>query len=795
MEHRSKTPRPAAVGLVLAGMLLLLFAGVSRGNMTDSLRMRLKLDETSGTTASDASGYNHPGTLVNGPTWVGGRYSNAVQFDTVNDYIKVSDFNYQAGRGVFTLSFWFNVSGNAVTGATRAIFGHGAQGSRKSLCVYMKKDTLRTSLYDSLNAPGATALDVRGITTSNYANSQWHLYTLTANIGSVQVYLDTVQKAATTSYLSGTTTYNPPDTILFGKYLTGSYAYGGKLDDIRMYTRALSVADVKLLYTQGPPTVATGAAATPSTVTGNKTFLTVLGADDAGEANLTYKWATTGTPPAAVTFKMNGTNAAKNDTATFTKAGSYSLIDTIKDQGGNTVTSSVTVIVNQTLTTITVSPNPATVQTNGQQQFAASAVDQFGTTMSVTPTWSVSGGGTINSSGLFTAGATAGGPYTVTAASGGKSGTAQVTVTANIYQLTVNWSAGGSATPGGTTPVKKDSLVRIIGIPNTGWAFLNWTRTDGASQMTIADSSRCTTTVQLHSGNGTVVANFVNITYQLTVQSESNGSASPLGSFPIVRGAVDTLRATPNHGYLFKKWQVTDGMTIINPYDTFSTTTRVSLHAGFNVTIVAQFKPVPYLLTISADANGTVTPSGTDTAYYSVPFNITATPNANYQFDHWEVVSAVGTATFGDPNAAATTVTLMDGNASIKAFFMAEGYKYPKTCGRGDSMVVDGSVQVTAGNLIVTNGKIKIKSWSIQEPDYVFNKDYALPQLQDVEKYVKDNNHLPEVPSAGEMRKNGIDLTEMNLKLLKKVEELTIYTIEQNKRIEALERKIEEGTK
>ena len=77
-------------------MLLLLFAGVSRGNMTDSLRMRLKLDETSGTTASDASGYNHPGTLVNGPTWVGGRYSNAVQFDTVNDYIKVSDFNYQA---------------------------------------------------------------------------------------------------------------------------------------------------------------------------------------------------------------------------------------------------------------------------------------------------------------------------------------------------------------------------------------------------------------------------------------------------------------------------------------------------------------------------------------------------------------------------------------------------------------------------------------------------------------------------------------------------------------------------
>ncbi len=51
----------------------------------------------------------------------------------------------------------------------------------------------------------------------------------------------------------------------------------------------------------------------------------MLGADDGGEANLTYTWATTGTPPAAVTFSANGTNAAKNTTATFTKAGTYTF--------------------------------------------------------------------------------------------------------------------------------------------------------------------------------------------------------------------------------------------------------------------------------------------------------------------------------------------------------------------------------------------------------------------------------------------------------------------------------------
>src|SRR5207253_7840925 len=70
-----------------------------------------------------------------------------------------------------------------------------------------------------------------------------------------------------------------------------------------------------------PPTVATAAAASPNPVTGTTTNLSGLGADDGGEANLTYTWATTGTPPAAVTFSANGTNAAKNVVATLDREG------------------------------------------------------------------------------------------------------------------------------------------------------------------------------------------------------------------------------------------------------------------------------------------------------------------------------------------------------------------------------------------------------------------------------------------------------------------------------------------
>jgi hypothetical protein len=89
------------------------------------------------------------------------------------------------------------------------------------------------------------------------------------------------------------------------------------------------------------------------------------------------------------------------------------------------------------LTTITVSPASASVQTGGQKQFSATGLDQFGNP--ITPqfpfTWTVSGGGAISAAGLFTAGSTPGGPFTVTAASGGVSGTASVTVTGPDFSL------------------------------------------------------------------------------------------------------------------------------------------------------------------------------------------------------------------------------------------------------------------------------------------------------------------------------------------------------------------------
>ncbi|KZS41432.1 hypothetical protein AWE51_22275 [Aquimarina aggregata] len=75
---------------------------------------------------------------------------------------------------------------------------------------------------------------------------------------------------------------------------------------------------------------------------------------------------------------------------------------------------------------------------------------------------------------------------------------------------------------------------------------------------------------------------------------------------------------------------------------------------------------------------------------------------------------------------------------------------------------------------------------SVPAPDYVFKKDYSLLSIKEVEKHIKENGHLPNIPSAKTMENDGVELGIMNMKLLEKIEELTLYTIAQQKEIELL---------
>lgn len=87
------------------------------------------------------------------------------------------------------------------------------------------------------------------------------------------------------------------------------------------------------------------------------------------------------------------------------------------------------------------------------------------------------------------------------------------------------------------------------------------------------------------------------------------------------------------------------------------------------------------------------------------------------------------------------------------------------------------------GSLVSTQVKIAYyDNW----PDYVFQPTYQLRPLDQVAKFIKEKGHLPGIPSAQEVAKQGFEIAEMQQKLLEKIEELTLYIIQQQKEIEEL---------
>jgi hypothetical protein len=114
-----------------------------------------------------------------------------------------------------------------------------------------------------------------------------------------------------------------------------------------------------------------------------------------------------------------------------------------------------------------------------------------------------------------------------------------------------------------------------------------------------------------------------------------------------------------------------------------------------------------------------------------------------------------------------------------------------------DMLITGGKVGIgttTPDQMLTVNGTIHstevLVDLSVPAPDYVFEKKYKLRPLSEVRRYINMNNHLPEIPSAEVMEKDGVNLSDMNMKLLKKVEELTLYLISENEKNKSQQREI-----
>jgi len=124
-----------------------------------------------------------------------------------------------------------------------------------------------------------------------------------------------------------------------------------------------------------------------------------------------------------------------------------------------------------------------------------------------------------------------------------------------------------------------------------------------------------------------------------------------------------------------------------------------------------------------------------------------------------------------------------DGSAMIEGDIITG-----KNIGIGTSSFKDGEDLYR----LSVEGKIRARAVKVYTDwaDFVFDEGYDLPTLEEVEKFIKANGHLMDIPSAIEVESNGIELGEMNKLLLKKIEELTLYTIGLKKDFESLKSKL-----
>lgn len=165
--------------------------------------------------------------------------------------------------------------------------------------------------------------------------------------------------------------------------------------------------------------------------------------------------------------------------------------------------------------------------------------------------------------------------------------------------------------------------------------------------------------------------------------------------------------------------------------------------------------------------------------------------------------NASGEATWQTATATASDGWSFDGNTVgvLKKFGTTNNYDLPIIannieCMRvltNGSVVIGTTIRPAADAKLAVDGFIysrKVKVTNTGWADYVFAPSYKLPSLSEVEAFIKKNQHLPDIPSAAEVAKNGLDLGDNQVALLKKIEELTLYLIEIKKENEQMRKEI-----
>lgn len=457
------------------------------------------------------------------------------------------------------------------------------------------------------------------------------------------------------------------------------------------------------------------------------------------------------------------------------------------------------------------------------------------------------------------------------------------------YSVDVQASVNGSVNVNPAAPVEAGNSVTVSITPDQGFdietvKFTNLTTSDITNE-TIVNVKLFERTITNISNNWRVEATFINEAgnpQQYSVFTKigpgGGGIITPEGSLVISADSSQIITATPNTGYQFSYFQLTDGTKkSVNPFHYIPTQ---------NDTITAYFsligsEPNTFFVNAATTPGGTIVPSGQNVSveegkakifkaeaepgYQFAHFKLDASQTGNnsvfafresdgtsiqavfeaiqdieinlkedlvdksqtevefivYNIDDFKVTAYVNTNeqiqtkqnvfqdnfSFTGLTEGINKITVEVHSNLDQSLLVSKQVDYiiPSSDSKWSTTATDlffdtGSIAI--GTKIVDPNyklsvkgdmkaqKIKITVEEEEWSDFVFDENYKLKSLKDVEQFIEKNKHLPEIPSAKNVGKEGIEIGEMNAKLLQKIEELTLYIIKQEKEITQLKKAV-----
>jgi len=306
-------------------------------DITTDLVGHWKFDETSGTSASDSSGSNNTGTLTNGPTWTTGKIGQALEFDGVDDYVRVGDGTLLQNMSLASISAW--IYPQSFNGQSRVkIYSKDNAGSGNFLVFWLENFNVTNGL--AFNRQYSIS-SLSAISPANVINlNQWNHVAVVWDGGSarsnVTFYVNGVRQPINTGVGadgSGALSDDSGYTVSIGSNANGSeHWYDGQIDEVRVYNRALSTSDIQALYayTGGPPD--TQAPTTPTNLTAS--------AISSSQINLSWTASTDNIGVTGYRVYRGGTQVASPSTTSYSDTGlspstTYSYTVAAVDAAGN----------------------------------------------------------------------------------------------------------------------------------------------------------------------------------------------------------------------------------------------------------------------------------------------------------------------------------------------------------------------------------------------------------------------------------------------------------------------------